>query len=290
MYLLVKGNRTLSSILNALKKLEGGYSPQKDTRLWIKGPGPKNSIADRLEEFWMSIRYPFLMLGIILFIVFLWVFLSFQPIESERLSPSIFSFFQGDRNMESVPRDKEKTQHTEQTDRIKRHALPINQIPAAYRKTVTTDRNPPKIPDTESINNSKSTMVQSLQPVQDPSAHKRREENIAGHTGIFSSENKASPFEQEIHEDQNKFSTEEVLKSKEVIPLSESEIEVMNDSRLKLQAISWSKHPERRIAVINSRIVHQGDLVEGFSVLQINEDNVTVASGDNMWKLIFTVK
>jgi len=234
MYLLVKGNRTLSSILNALKKLEGGYSPQKDTRLWIKGPGPKNSIADRLEEFWMSIRYPFLMLGIILFIVFLWVFLSFQPIESERLSP--------------------------------------------------------KIPDTESINNSKSTMVQSLQPVQDPSAHKRREENIAGHTGIFSSENKASPFEQEIHEDQNKFSTEEVLKSKEVIPLSESEIEVMNDSRLKLQAISWSKHPERRIAVINSRIVHQGDLVEGFSVLQINEDNVTVASGDNMWKLIFTVK
>ena len=280
----------MSSILNALKKLEGGYSPQKDSHLWIKESGSKNSIADRLEEFWMSIRYPFLMLGIILSFVFLWVFLSFQPIESGRFSPSIFSFFQGDRNTESVPRDKEIIQHTEQTDRIKRQTLPINQIPATYSKTVKTDRNPPKIPDTESINSSRSTVLKSRQPLQDLSAYKRRDENIAGHTGIFPNENKTSPLEQEIHEAQNKFSAEEVLKSEEVIPPSESEIEVMNDSRLKLQAISWSKHPERRIAVINSRIVHQGDLVEGFSVLQINEDNVTVASGDNMWKLIFSTR
>lgn len=43
---------------------------------------------------------------------------------------------------------------------------------------------------------------------------------------------------------------------------------------LKLNAIAWDEDPEQRLAVIGDRIVHEGDLVGGSTVLRINEDHI----------------
>jgi hypothetical protein len=59
---------------------------------------------------------------------------------------------------------------------------------------------------------------------------------------------------------------------------------------LKLQAISWSKVPEDRIAVINGSIVREGLPLDGYTVYRIDEDQVVVRKGGGQWKLVFNLK
>lgn len=61
-------------------------------------------------------------------------------------------------------------------------------------------------------------------------------------------------------------------------------------TQLILQAISWDKNSENRIAVINNRIVREGESVDGFIVTLIGEDDVSVRKGGNEWKLMFRLK
>ena len=62
-----------------------------------------------------------------------------------------------------------------------------------------------------------------------------------------------------------------------------------NDS-LKLQAIAWSKVASQRIAVINDRIVREGESIEGFSINQIRQENVIVNDGSQTWQLEFGLR
>ncbi|MEJ2038945.1 MAG: hypothetical protein P8X55_08430 [Desulfosarcinaceae bacterium] len=61
----------------------------------------------------------------------------------------------------------------------------------------------------------------------------------------------------------------------------------MIDGRLKVQAIAWSPVAEECMAVVNDRIVHQGDAVDGFSVLAVEADQLVVRSGGWLWAVAF---
>ncbi len=59
------------------------------------------------------------------------------------------------------------------------------------------------------------------------------------------------------------------------------------ESVLKLQAIAWSEDPGRRIAVINGRIVHEGQSMDGKTVDRIGKDTVVLRAGEKAWTLEF---
>ncbi|UCG06928.1 MAG: hypothetical protein JSV83_24025 [Desulfobacterales bacterium] len=61
------------------------------------------------------------------------------------------------------------------------------------------------------------------------------------------------------------------------------------DSTLKLQAIAWSYEATQRLAVINNRIVHEGESVDGYSIIQIRQEDVIVNDGTESWRLEFTL-
>jgi hypothetical protein len=61
-------------------------------------------------------------------------------------------------------------------------------------------------------------------------------------------------------------------------------------SDLKLQAISWSRNPANRIAVINGNILREGAALEGYSISRIAKDEVVVRKGAEEWKLVFNLK
>lgn len=62
----------------------------------------------------------------------------------------------------------------------------------------------------------------------------------------------------------------------------------MADNRLKVQAIAWSPEKENRMAVINSRILHEGDSLDGFTVVSIKPDDVIVReNGAGLWRIRF---
>ena len=59
---------------------------------------------------------------------------------------------------------------------------------------------------------------------------------------------------------------------------------------LKLQAISWATSPGDRLAVINGNIMREGASLEGYSIVQIDRDEVVVRKGSEQWKLVFNLR
>jgi hypothetical protein len=72
--------------------------------------------------------------------------------------------------------------------------------------------------------------------------------------------------------------------------VKEIEIPALSDPEMKLQAITWSKDPQKRIVVINNRILRQGEAVYGYRIDTINQDDVVLNDAGKKWKLIFRIK
>ena len=51
--------------------------------------------------------------------------------------------------------------------------------------------------------------------------------------------------------------------------------------------MAWSDDAARRMAVINGRIVHEGESVDGYQVLEIREEDVIVDAAGKSWRLEF---
>jgi hypothetical protein len=67
----------------------------------------------------------------------------------------------------------------------------------------------------------------------------------------------------------------------------EVEIPKLNDRDMKLQAITWSRVPQKRIAVINNRILREGETVSGYLIKTINQDDIVLSLDGEKWKLLF---
>ena len=61
----------------------------------------------------------------------------------------------------------------------------------------------------------------------------------------------------------------------------------LTDSKLKLQALAWSSDASRRMAVINGRIVREGESTDGYQINQIRKEDVVVSDGRQSWSLEF---
>jgi hypothetical protein len=68
------------------------------------------------------------------------------------------------------------------------------------------------------------------------------------------------------------------------------DLNTIDNSQLKLQAIAWSDDAARRMAVINNQIVREGQTVDGFSINSIRKDDVIVYDGTRSWRLEFTLE
>jgi hypothetical protein len=68
------------------------------------------------------------------------------------------------------------------------------------------------------------------------------------------------------------------------------ELPVLKDTGVKLQAITWSKDPQKRIAVINNSILRQGETVSGYRIEIINQDDVVLNDRGQKWKLLFRIR
>lgn len=65
------------------------------------------------------------------------------------------------------------------------------------------------------------------------------------------------------------------------------EIPKLNDPDMKLQAVTWSRTPKKRITVINNRILREGEMVSGYLINTINQDDIILSLDGKKWKLLF---
>ncbi len=66
--------------------------------------------------------------------------------------------------------------------------------------------------------------------------------------------------------------------------------QLVDNSWLKLQAVSWSEIPKSRIAVINNQVVREGDAVDEGRVKRIGNDYVIIRSRSEDWLLNFSLQ
>lgn len=59
----------------------------------------------------------------------------------------------------------------------------------------------------------------------------------------------------------------------------------LEESKLKVMAIAWAEDPARRIAVVNGRIVKEGESVDGYSVTRIRQGDLVVSDGSRSWRV-----
>ncbi len=59
------------------------------------------------------------------------------------------------------------------------------------------------------------------------------------------------------------------------------------DGSLKVQAIAWSPITDERMAVINSKIVREGNSVDDYTIVTIGQNEVVVRKGGQMWRAEF---
>lgn len=62
------------------------------------------------------------------------------------------------------------------------------------------------------------------------------------------------------------------------------------NSPINLQAISWASTASKSIAVINNSVLHEGDSVEGYSVVKIRPDDVILRRDGRMWRANFSIR
>ena len=62
----------------------------------------------------------------------------------------------------------------------------------------------------------------------------------------------------------------------------------LTDGRLRVHAIVWSSTAEKRMAVVNNRVIYEGDSVEDFVVVAIRPDDVVVREKEKgLWRVVF---
>jgi hypothetical protein len=81
--------------------------------------------------------------------------------------------------------------------------------------------------------------------------------------------------------------SEQNSKNKRILSIP---IKQAGESKLQLQAIAWSSDPESRLAVINGRVLREGESVERVLITHIGKNEVIFKKGGEEWKQLFRLK
>lgn len=276
----------MSSILKALKKLEAEDPSTGSRASWIGRKQPEASRYDRVLQSWIA--HPKLYIGCALAVAALTASLVVVY-----RGAGLKDYVSGGVSMESAtPKARPATLHRESPAEKK-----LGTAPKARKGRALVGDEPGSGSERAGL------------PVSGPQRHRkvkkikfagvRHSNEPAGSKPEPAADSlKAEPFAEKTSVLQEESRIGRKSPAREKVPpavetgaLSESGGEVrakiLDDARLKLQAISWSEKPEERISVINSSVVHQGDRVDGYVVVQINPNDVVLRDRNEMWKIVF---
>jgi hypothetical protein len=268
----------LSTILKALKRIDQ-TTPPEDLQAWPAKVDPQKTVRARVYKIWL---YRKVYLALILAVVLIaagWLAYSQRhwlaskilpqktsakgPIYQAQISPG------ADESEGAVP--KKASTLKRQNARPGGGSAPR---PAAVERS---SRRVPPIG--ESQKNQKGKMPTSSTKAQSPGTNIVPQSNIS--RSPIAGSGKSKP------RDSGPAAAAPMKKS---TPRVARSYQRLDDSKLKLQAIAWSKDAAQRLAVINGHIVREGESVEGFLVNQIRQEDVVVNDGSASWQLEFGLK
>jgi hypothetical protein len=259
----------LSSILNALKKLENEMAQQSSL---LKEIDPKKTIRRKTIGTWIFYSLISALFTAAILIGGGWLVLQQKPAlmkllvsaeekKSEKPSPPIAA-----KKQEPLPRKPELIAQTT-PEPVKPQILPaIKPLPEK-----------PAVPEIKEEIIRPSPIIRSLDPKPAPI----REESLPD-----------SPEIKEIEQEIEQAIQETAAKTDTPLPVPDKADSVPEKQveGLTIQALVWSEDPKRCMVVINSQILHTGDMVNGFQIKEIGNDFVMFQQGENRLKMKFQVR
>ena len=253
----------MSSILKALKKLENGFSEQREIRPRLQKRLTKKAIHQRVIGAWLYNKRFFIIFGVVIIAVGGWLVLNRKP------------------------REEGQTLVAKTTTR------PLESVGIPEKKASIPNMIQQKRPIGKEIEksepNTKAAKMKTISPHKlerkAPALFAKKELNLPkplSHTEKKASVPDINQKETSTREDIEKSEQNTKAERFESIPVKQA-----NETRLEIQAIAWSSDPESRIAVVNSRIVREGGSVEGVFVTNIGKDEIIFRKGGEEWRQIF---
>jgi hypothetical protein len=265
----------LSSILRALKKLEKEAGPAHQTFL-----GPGMAGASRQQEKKLVLK------GLIIFAALLLiaagvVFLAKKPSLSSSANLNSVSMKSASNDLSAKKADTALMQ----SGKVQAgQAEDVNVTPA----TTNHPFNESTLID-ESTQSSEETGAMDIEDNETEAGKSRgpsAEEDRPAESESDSSASEAKQTEESTGE--------RMISPSQQIPKtryrSEEFSEIDESLGLELQAISWASDPKKSIAVINNRVCREKETVNGFTVQQIDDDDVIVSNGAIMGKLLLKIR
>jgi hypothetical protein len=254
----------LSSILKALKKLENEAPVKSDIGSSLHQFYTKKSIHKRVNGDLPSNKHLLIIFTTLILMAGGGLILTFKPWKKEP-SPTA----KIDLNSELTPIIPTETKATTPT---------IKQETTRFQKDSEKFDPPNKAVKEPSLSAHKFKK-------EEPELFVKTETDPTEMAGVFE---KKSFSQKPIKKNTLTGGNEEASEQKiDMGPFTSIPIRSANESMLKLQAIAWSSNPEKRMAVINDQIVHEGGMVERATVKHIGKNEVVIMKGSEKWRQLF---
>lgn len=298
----------MSTILRALKKLE-----QEKASMRPSGPTPVFSDASATEESvgrWLFnpwVRWS--AVGTIMLMLSLTAFYFYRQ-SREPLSATAFNrdFKTADRSIHRNERQRQPaaSSHRSNSTARERQKVPeVQRPPAASRRNelehqpsdqdfpLTAMNRPSEsksVTQPLTIDNQAKNTEQRIQrpklPQTRPSADVPKQVNVSGRP-VSEKTSQTNQMSAAVQKPVAKVQPQKET-SKERKSDGYDKAPALQDGRLKIQAIAWSPNPDDRMAVINARVIHEGESMESFQVVAIRQDDVVVKEKQSgTWRVLF---
>jgi hypothetical protein len=256
----------LSSILKALKKIEREFPEKSEIRSWQQEINTQKIVHKRMKDNLRFTKHFFIFLAAIILAAGGGLVLGRKPWEKV---PSLVA------KTETLP--PKSSNHTgekavgqnqsQKLNHAKRNGEKITAVSQAANKVYHSAMKP--------LGNRQVLANKMEIKPEKPLTHTEKE--TTGQNSI----------NKDRVTNKNTEKSEKITKAKRFasIPVKQT-----GESRLELQAIAWSSDPKSRIAVINGRVLREGESIERVLVTHIGKAEVIFRKGSEEWKQLFRLK
>lgn len=277
----------LSSILNALKKLEKEREDKLETEPWLKKSQIRKTISSNsgFRHFLKKTApWTVVMALVVLVIVGGYLFCN-NPWEKPDKPDKILSDIKRSNIAKYQKLQLPKVNLTEKVSQVPQtpETSPIHQTPETppiqQRQKAIESQQTVKLPmqsqTSKEINTKNSKKILALKPSQ------IHEQDAIKHHPATAPDTNVPPHNEKKMNLQAQTVPEEN---------SDQSLPYHDDPGIELQAIAWDNIPGNRIAVINNRIVRQGASIDGIIVKRIGKNEIIFQDGDKKWIQKFKLK
>jgi len=269
----------LSTILKALKRIDQTAPPSDDLQTWPPKIDTKETVKTRVHKIWLYRKVYLALISAVILIAAGWLAYSQKHWLTAKIFPQKTStegpIYQaqidpGPNESRGVVSEKKPTlkrQNARSGAGSGPRPAGVDQPPRSLPRTPVSQKSP------------KHKILPSSRKLQPPETEIKAKSNTSRLPAAISEKSVQSDTRPEVAAPTKKSPSRDA-----------GTYQRLDDSKLDLQAIAWSKEASQRLAVINGHIVREGESVEGFLVNQIRQENVVLNDGTTTWQLEFGLK